>query len=111
MAVRGGGAVHLTLVGMAMPQQHELFEYEEGQNACDQRVEDPLRRKLGECFWQQREQRHTQQRADGVADQPRHQTGPDGSREQEERRGDEQTAAAAEKTQAERDREQTHATF
>ena len=64
-----------------------------------------------ERFRQQREQRDAEQRADGVADQPRHEPRPDVGGKEEERRGDEQAAAAAEKAQAERGREHMHATF
>src|SRR4029453_2515974 len=108
---RGGGAVNLALVGVAVSQQDELFEHEEDQDAGEQGAKDRLRRQLGERFRQQREQRHAQQGAHGIADQPRHQLGPDGRRKKEKRGGDEQTAAATEKAQAERGREQTHATF
>ena len=64
-----------------------------------------------ERLGQQREQRHAEQRADRVADQPRHEARPHVVGEEQQRRGDEQTAAAAEKTQPERGREQMHATF
>ena len=64
-----------------------------------------------ERFGQQREQRDAEQRADGVADQPRHEARADARAKKQERGGDEQAAAAAEKAQAERGREQRHATF
>ena len=60
---------------------------------------------------QQREQRDAEQRADGVADEPRHEARPDALREEQQRAGDEQPAAAAEEAETERGREQWHATF
>ena len=53
-------------------------------------VPNTRRRKRGERLGQQREQRDAEQRADGVADQPRHEARADGVVEEEKRGGDEQ---------------------
>ena len=106
-----GGAVDLAFVGVAVPEQDQLFEREEEQDAGEQRAEHRGRREQRQGFRQQRQQRHAEQRADRVADQPGHEAGPHVGGKQHERRRDEQTAAAAEKAQAERGREHMHATF
>ena len=108
--LRGGG-VQLALVGVAMAEQHELFEREEHEDPREQRAEHRLRREQRERLGKDVEQRDAEQRADGVADQPRHQTRADVRRKRNERRGDEQAAAATEEAQAERGREHVHATF
>ena len=108
---RHGRAVHLALVGVAMAKQHQLLENEERQDAGQQRAEHGGRRQRLERFGQQREQRDAEQRADGVADQPRHEARADALGEQEQRAGHEQAAAAAEQAQSQRRREQGHGTF
>ena len=108
---RRGRGVHVAVVGVAVPQQHELFEHEENQDAHEQRAEHRARGKIGERFRQQSEQRDPEQGADRVADEPRHQTRPQATGKEDQRRGDEETAAATEKAQTERGREQMHATF
>ena len=70
-------AVHLAFVGMAMAEQHELFEHEEHEDAGEQRAERRPAAGALERFGQQREQRHAEQRADRVADQPRDEARPD----------------------------------
>ena len=55
--------VHLALVGVAVPQQHELFEDEEHEDAGEQRAEDRRRRHQRQRLGQQREQRDAEQRA------------------------------------------------
>ena len=54
-------------------EQHELLEDEERQDAGQQRAEDRRRAQRVSASRQQREQRDAEQRADGVADQPRDQ--------------------------------------
>ena len=105
-------AVHLALVGVAVAEQHQLLEHEEREDAARAACRTRARGVSGvERFGQQRQQRDAEQRADRVADQPRHQPRADAVGEEEERGGDEQAAAAAEEAQAERGREQRHATF
>ena len=94
-----------------MSQQHQLFEHEEHEDAEQQRAERLRRRQRLERLGQEREERHAEQRADGVADQPRQELGADVSVEQQQRGGNEQTAQAAEEAQPERGREHMHATF
>ncbi len=67
---RHRGAVNLAFVRVAVAQQHELLEHEEGEDAEKERAEDGGRAQRFERFRQQGEERDTQQRADGVADQP-----------------------------------------
>ena len=57
---------------------------------------------------QQREQRDAEQRADRVADRPRHDLDAESVAEQQERRGREQAAEAAEHAQANGDRVKLH---
>ena len=79
-------AVHLALVGVAVAPEHQLLEHEEEQDAGEQRLEDPRRRQQAERLGQQREQRDAEQRADGVAHQPRHQARADRVGEEQQRR-------------------------
>ena len=104
-------AVDLALVRVEVAEQDELLEREEHQNPGEQRAEHWGRRKQRQRFGQEGQQRHTEQRADGVADQPRHETRAHANWKKHKGGGDEQAAAAAEKTQAERGREQMHGTF
>ena len=104
-------AVHTAFVGVAVAQQHELLEHEKRQDAGQQRAEHGRRPQRVERFGQQRQQRDAEQRADGVADQPRHDAGADALREEQQRAGDQETAAAAEEAESQRCREQRHATF
>ena len=94
-----------------MPQQYELLEDEEYENAGEQRAQDPRRPHQGEGFGQQREQRDAEQRADGIADQPGHDPLPHRVGEEHERRRDEQAAAAADEAEAERGGERMHEAF
>ncbi len=108
---RRRGAVHPALVGVAVPQQHQLLENEEDENAGQQRAEDHGRRHERECLGQEREERDAEQRADGVTDQPRHDSAAQGIGE-EQQPGDEHDAAEApQQAEAERCRQQRHATF
>ena len=104
-------AVHLTLVGVAMVNQHQLLEDEEHENAGQQGAEHGAGVMVFSASGQQREQRDAEQGADGVADEPGTQPAPDVVVEQQERGGDEQTAEAAEKTESEDRREKRHAAF
>ena len=104
-------AVHLAFVGVAVAEQDEFFENEERQDAEQQRPEHRRGAKLIEGFGQQREQRDAEQSADRITHQPRNDARADALCEEQQRAGDEQTAAAAEQAQAERGREQRHATF
>jgi hypothetical protein len=62
-------------------------------------------------FRQEREERHAQERADGVADEPRNDPCARTVGEEQKRGGEEKPAEAAEQTETERGREQRHATF
>ena len=75
--------------GVAVPQQHELLEDEEQQDAGEQRAEHACGGSV-ERLRQEREQRDAEQRADGVADQPRDEPGASGIVEEENAGGDEQ---------------------
>ncbi len=103
--------MHLALVGVAMAQEHDLFENEEHENAGEERSEHDWRRQCVQRFRQEREQRDTKQRADRVADEPRHDAGTDAIGEQKQRGGEEQAAATAQYAEREDGREQGHATF
>ena len=69
---RRGHAVRFAIVRVAVPPQHELFEQKEQHDAGEQRAEHGSWREMLERFRQEDEQRHAKQRADGVADEPRH---------------------------------------
>ena len=63
--------VHLALVGVAVAQQHQLFEHEEDQDAGEQRARTPAAgASIVNASGSSAEQRDAEQRADGVADQP-----------------------------------------
>ena len=59
---------------------------------------------------QDREHRDAEQRADRVADQPRHQPGAGGIVDEENAGGDQEPAQAADQAQPERDEERRHRT-
>ena len=103
---RSGRAVDVALIGMAVTEQHQPLEHEEGQDAGEQRAEHVGGRQRLQRLGQQREKRDAEQRADGVADEPRNEAGADFVGEEQQRRGDEQTAEAAEKAQPQGGREQ-----
>ena len=71
-----GSAVHLTVVSVAMAQQHELLQHEERDDAGEERAEHLTRRQLGKSLGNETEQCDAEQRAHGVTDQPRHELGP-----------------------------------
>ena len=108
---RRGRRVHFAVIGVAMSQQHQLFENEEQHDAAEQRAEHRCRRQHAERFGQQRQQRDAEQRPDGIADQPGHDPLPHRVGEEHERRCDEQAAAAADEAEAERGGERMHAPF
>ena len=62
------------------------------------------RKRLG----QQREQRHAEQGADRVADQPRHQPEPEAVAEEQKHRCGRETADAAEHAETDRRRQDLH---
>ena len=64
--------------------------------------------RLVKRFGHQRQQRDAEQRADRVANQPRHQLDAERVTEQQEDRGGEQSAEAAENAQPHGDRIHTH---
>jgi hypothetical protein len=103
--------VHLAFVGVTVPKQDELFENEEDQDAREQRTEDRRGFQLVKRLGEKGEQRHAKQGADRVTDQPGYQPRSQLFVEQEERRGDEKAAAAAQEAQPQGCREERHATF
>ena len=101
--------MHLAVVRVAVAPEHELLEDEEEQDAGEQRREYIGRRQVLERFRQQRQHRHAEQRAHGVADQPRNQPGPRGIVDEENAGGHDQAAQAANQAQPEGDEERrTH---
>ena len=98
-------AVDLAVIAVAVPPQHELLEHEEQEDA-----RRAPRRTRGaaaspERLGQQRQQRHPEHRADGVAHEPRHELDPDAVAKQQERRREQQPAEAAEQAQTNGDEE------
>ena len=84
--------VHVAFVGVAVPQQHQFLEDEEDEDPGEERPEYARCCQRLERLGQQRQQRHAEQRADRVADEPRHQPLADVVVEEQQRRGDEQAA-------------------
>ena len=82
---RRGHAVRFAVVRVAVPPQHELLEQEKQHDAGQQRAEHGSWREMRERFGKQDEQRDAQQRADGVADEPRHELDAKTIVEEEER--------------------------
>jgi hypothetical protein len=99
--------VHLAFVGVTVPKQDELFENEEYQDAGEQRAEYRRGFQLVKRLREKGEQRHAKQGADCITDQPGHQPRSQLFVEQEERRGDEKTAAAAQEAQPQGCREES----
>ena len=64
-------AVGFAVVRVAVAPQHQLLEQKKQHDAGEQRAENRPGREIVECFRKQNEQRHAEQRADGVADEPR----------------------------------------
>ena len=85
-------------------QMHQFLEQKERENADEQRAERMRRRNVVERFGQQREQRDAEQRADGVADQPRNELDAEVIAEKQEGRRRQQAAEAAEDAQPYRGR-------
>src|SRR5581483_747703 len=108
---RSAGAVHVALVRVAVTPERQLLEHEEDEDAAEERREHAPRAQRRERLGQQLDKRDAQQRADRVADEPGHQPIASRGREDEQRRGDEQAAEAAEEAETERDRQQRHATL
>ena len=102
------GAVRLAVVGVAMTPQDELLEHEERENAAEQRHAARRARAAGERLRQQPEQRNAEQRADGIADEPRNDRRARAIGKQQERRGGEQAPEAAEEAQCDGDDEPGH---
>ena len=92
-----------------MPPQRELLENEKRENAYEERAEHVLRVERGERLRQELEQRDAEQRADGVADERRHEPRPCAGGDKQESRRDRQPAESAEQAEAESDAEQAHA--
>jgi hypothetical protein len=55
-----------------MPPEHELLQEEKHHDAREERSEHGFRREMRECFRKQHEKCDTEERADGVTDQPWH---------------------------------------
>ena len=72
-------------------------------------LEDTRRRQLFQRFGQQGEQRHAEQRSDGVAHQPREEPGPDRVGKEQQDGGQQQPAQAAEQAQADGGQRSRHA--
>ena len=101
--------VHLAVVRVTVAPEHELLEDEEEQDAGEQRRKYIGRRKLLERFRQQDEQRHTEQGADRVADQPWNESGARRIVDEEKTGGDDQASQAAKQAQPEGNEERGHA--
>ena len=88
-------AVGLAIVRVAMAPENEFLEEEEQHDAAKQRTQHSPRRKLAECLRQQHEQRHAEQRADRIADEPRNDFQSNSIVEEEEGRSDHDSAETA----------------
>jgi hypothetical protein len=103
-----GAVVHLAIMRVAVPPEHQLFQDEEEEDTGEQCRERLCRRQLLERLRQDCEQRHAEQGADGVADEPRHQLRAGGIGEEKKTRGDQEAAQPAKQAQPEGYRERRH---
>ena len=102
---RRAARVNFALVGIvAVPPHDEFLEQEKREYAGKQRPKRMPRGDTLERFREQCQQRHSEQRADGVADQPRHELDAQMIAKQKERRRCQESAKAAEDTQPYRGR-------
>jgi hypothetical protein len=95
---------------MVMMEKHPFFEQEERDDPGEQRREDLRSWKRLERFGEQQQERDCKQRADRVTYEPGHELCSNAIGEEQQGRGDEHAAHAAEKTQAQGGRQEWHGT-
>ena len=103
-----GAAVRLAVLAVAVVPEHELLEDEEAHDAGQQHHAGPRGAQIVEHLGQQRQQRHAEQHADGIADEMRDQPHPRLRLEQQKPRRQEQAAKAPDDAQADGRGEQMH---